>query len=139
MPRESFIPEAHANLVGWQTVAGLRILIVFDESDGLANYRNLESAVGVRILSLHMTILAGARSRIVADLILISAVEPFEIGQLFEVRLAGIETRVIHQRQIDRVAVAAHARLPDVGIVFPLYAQRVVHRVGDNFVVLERT
>jgi hypothetical protein len=99
--------------------------------------RNVECALRVTVLRGHVAVLTRLRSRVRTNFILITTIKPFEIGHLFEVRFIRIGLGVIHQRHVDRVAVAAHARALDVCIVFRLDAERVVHRVGNNLCVQE--
>ena len=62
MTSKTFIAEANLNFFIRQPVAGLRILRVFDKRDRLLDEWNVERALGVAVLSRHVTILAGLRS-----------------------------------------------------------------------------
>src|SRR4051812_13871842 len=46
--------------------------------------------------------------------------------------------RVVHDRQVDRVAVAAEPRVPDVVVVLRRDAERRLHRMRGRVLVLER-
>ena len=82
-----------------------------------------------------MTILAGLGPRIVAELILIAAVDPLQVSQLFQIVADGF---LIHDREINRVATAAHARGLYECVMFRLDTHGTVHWIGDNDVVFKR-
>ena len=46
---------------------------------------------------------------------------------------------LVDHRQVDRVATAAHPRGLDEGIVLRLYPESIIHRIGDNDIVFERS
>ena len=134
--REAARPDADVNLVGRGSPFGRRIGIVLNGGDGLLNQRHVERALRVAILRGHVAILTGLRLWIVAEFVLVAAVEPFQIGQLLKVfaRLAHL----IHDGQMDGVATTAHPRTLEIGIKFWFYAQRIIHRIGDDLVVFKR-
>ena len=81
-----------------------------------------------------MTILAGLRVRARFEVGLKLAVQPFEISHLFE-RMP--ERFLIHHRQIDRVTIAAQARVFDVVVELRFDAERLLHRMRRDVFVFE--
>ena len=53
--------------------------------------------------------------------------------------LARIRDWFVHQRQINRVAIATHPAALNIRIVFGLDRERIVHWVSNNFFVFEWT
>src|ERR1051326_8359399 len=123
MAHESALAQADVRLVGAEYALGHRITVVLDGGDGLLDERHFERPGGVAVARTHVAVLTGLRLRAAVVLILITAVEPLKISQLFEaavrdgprrllrvVRLRGLRVLrrlSIHDREVDGVAASA--------------------------------
>src|SRR3954451_10336395 len=127
MAHEAAVAEANLHLVSGQPMLDRWILIVLDGGDRLLDQWHVEGPGGVAVGTAHVAILAGLRFRIVPKLVLETAVEPLEIGQLFEIMAGWL---LIDDRQIDRMTTAAHPRALHIRVVLRFDADRVVHWIG---------
>src|SRR5438045_8970480 len=114
MANKPAVAETHLHLVCRQSMLDRRILIVLDRGDRLLNQRHFEGAGGVAVGIAHVAVLAGLRFGVMAKLVLETAVEPLEVGQLFEIMAGRL---LIDDRKIDRVTTAAHSRALYISVV----------------------
>src|SRR5258705_4900745 len=82
-----------------------------------------------------MTVLARLRVLSRFEFGLKAAVEPFKVSNLLE-RMP--ERLLVHHRQVNRVTVAAHSRILNIGVVFRIDSKRLLHRVRGDLLVFER-
>ena len=136
MAREAGVAKPDLDLIVRQAMLGSRILVVLHGRHRLLNQGHSKRAGGVAIGSAHVAVLAGLRLRILAKLVLETAVEPLEVSQLFQVMAHRF---LVHDWKIDGVTTAAHPRGLNIRIVFRLNSESVVHRIGHDDVVLERS
>ena len=136
VPDEALGAEPRPHLIHRRQVLGRRVGVVLHVGERGLDLRDVDAACVVRIAARHVAGLTRFRIRPGAEVGLELAVQPLEIRHLFE-RVA--ERLLVHHRQIDRVAAAAHPRVLDVGVVLRFEPERRLHRMCRDGLVLERS
>ncbi len=85
MAREPGVAEADLHLVRGKAMLHGWVGIVLHGRDRLLNSRHFQSPGRVAIGIAHVAILARLRFRAFAELVLVTAIEPLEVGHLFQV------------------------------------------------------